>query len=144
MFSSGLLSSIGGSLVVFSWRLLLLLFFVYSGLDSGYSCSVSDYSCLISGYCCVDLRILCNPSSVENYRWMTLCSFYPCLISWYYIWNCSRKISLTAAFHLQKIFRGQERNGKISADRNGKFSVVNFHFFLALYFKSESKQRWPD
>ena len=53
--------------------------------------------------------------------------------------------NIKAAFHLQKIFRGQERNGKFSADRNGKFSVVNFHFFfLALYFKSESKQTWPD
>ena len=42
-----------------------------------------------------------------------------------------------AAFHLQKNFRGQERNGKFSADRNGKFSVVNFHFFFWRFISNQ-------
>ena len=36
---------------------------------------------------------------------------------------------LKAAFHLQKIFRGQERNGK--------FSVVNFHFFFWRFISNQ-------
>ena len=43
--------------------------------------------------------------------------------------------TLKVAFHLQKIFRGQERNGKFSAEWNGKFSVVNFHFFSGALFQ---------
>ena len=52
-----------------------------------------------------------------------------------YIWTF--RDSFKAAFHLQKIFRGQERNGKVSSDRNGKFSVVNFHFFFWRFISNQ-------
>ena len=38
--------------------------------------------------------------------------------------------SVKADFQLYKIFRGQERKGKFSAERNGKFSFANFHFSI--------------